>query len=78
MRGVKIVGIGRNNFASALSDVAAIHTIVLHTETADGRGHPAILIAVVVDAAMLPDFPANGHALEEIILENQIAGVAAF
>jgi len=35
------------------------------------------LVAMIVDAAVLADFPADGHALEEIILENQIARVAA-
>jgi len=32
---------------------------------------------MVVDAAVLADFPADGHALKEIIPENQIAGIAA-
>jgi hypothetical protein len=36
------------------------------------------LIAMIVDAAVLADFPADGHALEEIVLENQIARVIAF
>jgi len=31
-----------------------------------------------VDAAVLADFPADGHALEEIISENEIACVIAF
>src|SRR5258706_6743944 len=77
MRGVEIVGIRRNDFASALRGVALIHAVVLHAEAADGRGHPAVLVAMIVDAAVLADFPADGHALEEIVLENQIARVAA-
>src|SRR6266404_2795145 len=77
MRGVEIVGIRRNDFASAVRNVALIDAIVLHAEAADGRGHPAALVAMIVDAAVLADFPADGHALEEIVLENQIARVAA-
>jgi len=33
---------------------------------------------MIVDAAELADFPADSHALEHVILENQVAGVAAF
>ena len=33
---------------------------------------------MVVNADVLPDFPANRHALEEFILENQVSRVAAF
>jgi hypothetical protein len=30
---------------------------------------------MIVDAAVLANFPANGHALEEVILENEIPRV---
>ncbi len=33
---------------------------------------------MIVDAAELADFPADGHAFEHVVLENQVAGVAAF
>lgn len=33
---------------------------------------------MIVNAAGLADFPADGHALEEIIFENEIARVIAF
>src|SRR5205085_2348044 len=46
-------------------------------QTADGRRHPAILIAMIVDTAELADFPANGHTFEDFIFEDEIAGVAA-
>ena len=62
MRGVEIVGIRGNNFARAVNGVAAVHAIILNAEPADGRGHPAILIAVIVDAAELADFPADGKS----------------
>jgi hypothetical protein len=52
--------------------------IVLNSQTPDGRGHPTILVAMIVDAAVLANFPADRHALKQIVLENQIAGVVAF
>jgi hypothetical protein len=33
---------------------------------------------MIVDAAELADFPADGHTLEHIVLENQVARVTAF
>jgi len=32
---------------------------------------------MIVDAGELADFPADGHTFEEIVFENEIAGVAA-
>ena len=32
---------------------------------------------MIVDAAGLADLPADGHALEDIVLEDEIAGVVA-
>jgi len=42
-----------------------------------GRGHPTILIAMVVNAAGLADLPTDGHALEDFVLEDEIASVVA-
>jgi hypothetical protein len=58
--------------------MAILDTKVLHFEAPDRCGHPTILVAMIVDAAELADFPADGHALEHIVLENQVAGVTAF
>lgn len=33
---------------------------------------------MIVNAAVLPNFPADGHAFEKIVLENKIACVVAF
>jgi len=33
---------------------------------------------MIVDAAELADFPADGHAFEHVVLENQVAGITAF
>ncbi len=32
---------------------------------------------MIVNAAGLSDFPADGHALEDFVLENEVAGVVA-
>jgi hypothetical protein len=47
----------------------------MDTQTPDGRGHPAILIAMIVDATELANLPADGHALENVVLENKVASV---
>lgn len=57
--------------------MAVFDTEILDLEAADGGGHPAILVAMIVNAGELADFPADGHTLEEIVFENEIAGVAA-
>src|SRR5882762_4528885 len=77
MCGVHVVNVGGNDVAGAAGGVALVDTKILHAEPPDGRGHPAILIAVIVDAAELADFPADSHALENVVLENEIAGVIA-
>jgi 23S rRNA (adenine2503-C2)-methyltransferase len=57
--------------------LAIFYAEILDLETADGSGHPAVLVAMIVDAGELADFPADGHTFEEVVLENEIAGVAA-
>ena len=78
MGGVHDIDVGRCEIAGELGGVVILDAKVLHFEAADRRGHPAILVAVIVDAAELADFPADGHALEDRVLENEIAGVVAF
>lgn len=78
MRGVHFVNFRGNDFAGAAGCVFFIDAKILNLEPADGRGHPAVLVAMIVDAAVLADFPADGHALEEIVLENEIACVIPF
>jgi hypothetical protein len=51
---------------------------ILDFQAADGSRHPTVLVAMIVDAAVLADFPADGHALEDGVFENEIAGVVAF
>jgi hypothetical protein len=75
MSGVEIVKFGGNDMTGTFSGVAVVHTIILYTQAADGRGHPAILSAMIVNAAVLPDVPAKRHALEENVAEDEIARV---
>ncbi len=78
MSSVHYVGVSGNDLADAARSIAMVDMIILHAQAAHRDGHPAILITMVMDAAMLADFPTNGHALEHFIFENQVAGVAAF
>ena len=78
--GVHFVDVGRGEptRAGVVGDgVAVFDAEILDLEAADGGGHPAILIAMIVDAGELADFPADGHTFEKIVFENEIAGVAA-
>ncbi len=78
MCAVHLVDFRWNDFACATARVFFVDAEVLDFQAADGRGHPAVLIAMIVDTAVLADFPADGHALEEIVLENEIARVIPF
>src|SRR5260370_19736676 len=77
MGGVHFVDVGRNDATGAMRDIALVNAEILDLQPADGSGHPAILIAMVVNAAGLADLPADGHALEDFVLEDEIAGVVA-
>lgn len=64
-----------NDPARAARGVFFFHAKILNFQAADGRRHPAVLVAVIVDAAGLADFPTDGHAFEKLIFENEVAGV---
>ena len=74
---VHVVGTARTEIASALSAVLIFDAEILDAEFADGDGHPAILSAMIMDAADLADFPADGHDFEEIAFEDEISRVMA-
>jgi hypothetical protein len=78
MGAVHFVDFRGNDFAGAAGGIFFVDAKILDFQTADGGGHPAVLIAMIVDAAVLPNFPTDSHALEEIVFENEIAGVIAF
>src|SRR5216683_2963982 len=77
MGGVHFVDVGRNNATGAVSAIAVVNAEILDLQPADGRGHPTILIAMVVNAAGLADLPTDGHALEDGVLEDKVASVVA-
>ena len=70
VRSVHVVTIGGDKFAGVLRAVALVYAEILYAQLADGHGHPAILIFVIVDAAYLAGFPTDGDYFEEIIFEN--------
>jgi hypothetical protein len=77
VHGVHFVDFGGHDFAGAAGRIFFFNAEILNFQPADGSGHPAILIAMIVDTAVLADFPTNGHTLEEVVLENEIARVVA-
>src|ERR1700733_8033185 len=78
MLGIHIVSVGRDEMASGVSSVATINEEILHAQTADGRRHPAILAAMIMNAANLSDIPTDGHDFEELTFVNQVSCVVAF
>ena len=60
MRSIHLYSFGDFDTALAEGDILIDHVEVLHQQAADGNGHPAVLVAVVVDGAGLADFPADG------------------
>jgi hypothetical protein len=78
--GVHFVNVGRLEPTRAGvvgKSVAVFDAEILDLQAANGSGHPAILVAMIVDTRELADFPADGHTFEKIIFENEVAGVAA-
>src|SRR4029077_4356936 len=78
MCAIQLITIRGNNFAMARCGIEFFNAVVTNVQTANGCRHPAVLIAMVMDAAVLANFPTQSHALEQSILEDQIAGVAPF
>jgi 23S rRNA (adenine2503-C2)-methyltransferase len=75
---VHFVDVGGDDAARAVGGVAVIHAEILDFQAANGSRHPTVLVAMIVDATDLADFPADGHTLEDVVFENEIAGVIAF
>jgi hypothetical protein len=78
MGSVHFVDFRGNDLAGAAGCVFFFDTEILDFQAADGSGHPTVLVAMIVDTAVLADFPTDGHALEDRVFENEIAGVVAF
>ncbi len=75
---VHVVGDARRNVAGAAGVVLIFNAEILDAQFADGHGHPAILSAMIVNAADLADFPANRDDFEEAAFEDEIPRVMAF
>src|ERR1700722_17194316 len=74
---VHVVSFRWNEVASGLSSVAMIHTKILNAQTPDGSNHPAVLVAMIVNAANLSDIPADSHHFKKITFVNQVSRVVA-
>jgi hypothetical protein len=77
MGAIHFVNFRGNDLTGAARGVFFVDAKILDFQAADGSGHPAVLVAMIVDAAVLAYFPADGHALEEVVFENEIAGVVS-
>src|SRR5580693_9153809 len=75
MGAIHFVNFRGSDLTGAARGVFFVDAKILDFQAADGSGHPAVLVAMIVDAAVLSYFPADGHALEEIVFENEIARV---
>jgi hypothetical protein len=75
MRRIHLDGFGGLNGAFAGRDVLMNDVKIFDEQTADRDGHPAILVAMVVDGAGLANLPADGEQLIERRLVDQIASV---
>lgn len=78
MSAVHIVKNAGSEAAGAAIAIFFLHAKILDPQFPNGHGHPAILAAMIVNAASLANFPANGHDFEKIALENQVPRVMAF
>ena len=78
MRRIHFVRVGGSEVTSVFRGVVLLDAEILYFQAADRGRHPAILVAMIVNAAELADFPADGHTFEHVVPENQVAGVTAF
>ena len=64
LKRVDLDDIGGAEIAGSGLDVLTENFVVFHPKTADGRGHPAILVAMIVNAAQLANIPADCEHFE--------------
>ena len=77
MSGIHVVGIGGNELAGAMCRISILDAEILDAQPADRRHHPAILVAMIVNAAHLAYVPADSEHFEQFTLVDQIPGVVA-
>src|SRR5271169_24317 len=75
MLAVHLHRVGLFQAAGTLLQVLFEHAIVLHHEPPNRSRHPAILLAMIVDGANLPNVPADGDQLVEARLVDEVARV---
>jgi hypothetical protein len=75
MRDVHLDDFGGLDGAFAAGNILMDNVEILHQQTAGGDGHPAILVAVVVDGAGLADLPTDGHQFVKRSFVDEVAGV---
>ena len=75
VRGVHLDRVGGLDGGFALGDILLHDVKIFDQQTAERDGHPAVLVAVIVDGTGLADFPADGYQLVERSLVDQIASV---
>lgn len=78
MGSVQFVNVGGGDGAVATGGIDFLDAIVADVKAADGRRHPTVLIAMIVDAAVLADVPAESHAFKQSVPKDEIASVIAF
>jgi hypothetical protein len=75
MKDIDLDGVGGFEAAMTTLQILMNQMKVFYLKAADGGGHPAILVAMVVHGTGLADFPANGHQFIEWRAVNEVAGV---
>lgn len=73
--GVDDVMVVRPKFAEAGGRILVDQLEIVHLHFAARHRHPATLVAMIVDGALLSDFPADGQKVVERRALNQVAGV---
>jgi hypothetical protein len=56
-------------------DVLKFYVEIFYHQFSDGRGHPTVLIAMIVHGTALADLPADGDEFVEIGFVDEVAGV---
>src|SRR5271170_6079494 len=73
--GVDDIAFRGSEFTKLRRGVLADEAVVLHLYFTEGYTHPATLIGVVVDPALLPDLPADGDEIEERRVKDEVSSV---
>jgi hypothetical protein len=75
MRDIHLDRVGGFEPAGSTIQVLMNEMKIFHVQTADGNGHPAILVAMIVHRTGLADLPANGHQFVKRSPVDEIASV---